>query len=158
MIPSFGQHTHDRDILIWAAGAADIWPATVEPPAIAFILESARSRYTDWKRGWVWEHFAAPYVAAAAPDAIDWIGEYARTRPEPPLIFVWDSDVMLEVRNGVELTLLLEEDYPSEFCVTNSRTDYLVCASHEEWVYALGDALPWFERRKRQQAAPMERT
>jgi hypothetical protein len=149
MIPSFGQHVHDRDRIVRASGAADVWLTSVEPPAIAFILESARSKYTDGKRGWVWEHFTAPFAAAGAPEAIDWIAEYARTRPEPPLLFLWDSDVMFEVKDGVELTLLLDEDYPSEFCVTNAATDYLLCASHEQWVYALGAALSWFERRSR---------
>lgn len=149
MTDAFGEHVHDRDLIVRASGAADVWLKPLQAPTVAFIRERARSKYTDGKRGWVWEHFSTDSVAAHGPEAVDWIGEYARTRPEQPLLFLWDSLVMFEVKSGSELTLLLDEDYPSEFCVTNATTDYLICASHEQWVYALGAALPWFKGRKR---------
>ena len=138
------------------ARAAGVMVADILAADADKIRAEIHSKYTDGRSGWLWEHFVGDYIAVNDRGrdlgSWSWPAEYAGDCPVVLFFDMSDDPGMYEFSSGRDLLVVLGECTASEYFVTNRATDYLLCRSHEEFLYGLGRAAAWLDQRRKRVA------
>ncbi|KAB2865053.1 MAG: hypothetical protein F9K46_04120 [Anaerolineae bacterium] len=94
----------------------------------------------------LWEYFSDCALITNV-DAWRWISEYIGNKSCLLFFFEHLAPPVFQLNNGFDAVALVGELPMDEFYVTNTETSYLLCFSHHDILYALGDAKTWLERK-----------
>ena len=94
----------------------------------------------------LWEYFSDCALTTNA-EAWLWISDYIGNHPCLLFFFEHHAPPVFQLNNGFDLVALLGEMPMDEFYVTNAEASYLLCFSHHDILYAVGDAKTWLQRK-----------
>lgn len=140
------------DAIFEAANAEGIPISMISPVDGQRLRIELANKYADGKTSWpLWDNLRDA-ASIQDPDGWMWVADYLDSK-RTLLLFDEDGDAnlfrALELEDSTQLVDLLRNLPPFEFYLTNRSTEYLICFSHHDIVYAAGSATDWLRNRSR---------
>lgn len=137
-----------REQLLQVAGEADIRVYEVEESRREQLLDDVFRKYNQG-HNYAWALWDSPYfaknVSRERGDAWEWCGDFVGNQDVVLFFNSLDEEAVFAIPSGGALVQILGEMYWSEFYLTDTATDYLLCFNHHDFLIACGRAREWLE-------------